>query len=41
MDYDRSKNSISVARKMIEIDKIYNLNDDELQELLILVFNQI
>ena len=33
MDNDRLKHSISVARKMVEIGKSYNLNDSELQEL--------
>ena len=39
MDFDRLKHSISVARKMIEIGKTYNLNDIELQELFILGVN--
>ena len=39
MDYDRLKHSISVARKMVEIGKTYNLSDSELQELFILGFN--
>ena len=33
MDFDRLKHSISVARKMVEIGKSYNLNVNELQEL--------
>ena len=36
MDNDRLKHSISVARKMVEIGKNYNLSDSELQELFIL-----
>ena len=39
MDFDRLKHSISVARKMVEIGKAYNLNDSELQELFVLGFN--
>ena len=39
MDNDRLKYSISVVRKMVEIGKTYNLNDIELQELFMLVFN--
>ena len=39
MDLDRLNHSISVARKMVEIDKTYNLKDNELQELFILGFN--
>ena len=39
MDNDRLKHSISVARKMVEIGKNYNLSDRELQELFILGFN--
>ena len=39
MDNDRLKHSISVARKMVEIGKNYNLSDSELQELFILGFN--
>ena len=39
MDNDRLKHSISVARKMVEIGKTYNLNDSELQELFILGYN--
>ena len=39
MDEDRLKHSIAVARKMVEIGKEYNLNDDELQDLFVLGFN--
>ena len=39
MDNDRLKHSISVARKMIEIGKTYNLDKKELQELFVLGFN--
>lgn len=39
VDFDRLKHSISVARKMVEIGKAYNLNDSELQELFVLGFN--
>ena len=39
MDLDRLNHSISVARKMVEIGKTYNLKDNELQELFILGFN--
>jgi len=39
MDNDRLKHSISVARKMIEIGKTYNLDEKELQELFVLGFN--
>ena len=31
MDNDRLKHSISVARKMVEIGRTYNLSDKELQ----------
>ena len=36
---DRLKHSIAVARKMVEIGKLYNLKDDELQDLFVLGFN--
>jgi len=39
MDNDRLKHSISVARKMVEIGRTYNLSDRELQELFMLGFN--
>ena len=39
MDEDRLKHSIAVARKMIEIGKKHNLNNEQLQELFVLVFN--
>lgn len=39
MDEDRLKHSIGVARKMIEIGREYNLNENELQDLFILGFN--
>ena len=39
MDEDRLKHSLSVARKMIEIGKKYNLSEDELQDLFVLGFN--
>lgn len=38
MDFDRLKHSISVARKMVEIGKFYNLSAKELQELFMLGF---
>ena len=39
MDEDRLKHSISVARKMIEIGRGYNLSDDELKDLFVLGVN--
>ena len=39
MDEDRLKHSLAVARKMIEIGKLYELNENELQELFILGYN--
>ena len=33
MDEDRLKHSIAVARKMVEIGKEYNLNNDDLQDI--------
>ena len=39
MDFDRLKHSISVARKMVEIGKTYNLKESELQDLFLLGFN--
>lgn len=32
IDNDRLNHSLAIARKMVEIGKEYNLNDDELQE---------
>ena len=31
IDNDRLNHSLAIARKMVEIRKEYNLNDDELQ----------
>ena len=39
MEEDRLKHSIAVARKMVEIGKKYNLNENELQDLFVLGFN--
>ena len=39
MDEDRLKHSLSVARKMVEIAKEYNLSEHELQDLFVLGFN--
>lgn len=39
MDFDRLKHSLSVARKMVEIGKSYNLSEYQLQELFLLEFN--
>ena len=39
MDEDRWKHSIAVARKMIEIGREYNLNNNELKDLFVLGFN--
>ena len=39
MDDDRLKHSLAVARKMVEIGKEYNLEENELQDLFILGFN--
>ena len=39
MDQDRLKHLVSVARKMVEIGKEYNLNETELQDLFLLGFN--
>ena len=36
MDQDRLKHSIAVARKMVEIGKKYNLDDEQLKELFLL-----
>ena len=39
MDEYRLKHSIAVARKMIEIGREYNLNNNELKDLFVLGFN--
>ena len=39
VDNDRLNHSLAVARKMVEIGKEYNLNDDELKDLYVLGFN--
>jgi len=39
MDEYRLKHSISVGRKMMEIGKLYNLSDKELEELFLLGYN--
>lgn len=39
MDNDRVKHSISVARRMVEIGKSYNLSNEELEELFVLGLN--
>ena len=39
MDEDRLKHSIGVARKMIEIGREYNLNNNELKDVFVLGFN--
>ena len=39
MNQDRLNHSISVARKMVEIGKKYNLDDEQLQELFLLGYN--
>ena len=39
MNEDRLKHSIAVARKMVEIGKKYNLNEEQLQELFVLGYN--
>ena len=36
VDNDRLNHSLAVARKMVEIGKEYNLNDDELKDLYVL-----
>lgn len=38
LDTDRLNHSLSVARKMVEIGKEYNLSEEELQELFVLGF---
>ena len=39
MDFDRLKHSYAVGKKMIEIGKKLNLNDDELSDLFLLGLN--
>lgn len=39
MDNDRIKHSIAVARKMVEIGKEYNLDENELEDLFVLGLN--
>lgn len=39
MNQDRLNHSIAVARKMVEIGKKYNLDDEQLQELFLLGYN--
>ena len=39
MDFDRMKNSLAVARKMVEIGNKLELNKEQLHELFILGFN--
>lgn len=39
IDKDRLNHSIAVARKMVEIGKKYNLNEEQLQDLFVLGFN--
>lgn len=39
MDQDRLNHSIAVAKKMVEIGKKYNLDDEQLQELFLLGYN--
>ena len=39
IDNDRLNHSLAIARKMVEIGKEYNWNDDELQDLFVLGFN--
>ena len=39
IDNYKLKHSLAVARKMVEIGKEYNLNDDKLQDLFVLGFN--
>ena len=39
IDRDRLNHSLAVARKMVEIGKKYNLNDEQLQELFTLGYN--
>ena len=39
IDKDRLNHSIAVARKMVEIGKKYDLNDEQLQELFVLGYN--
>lgn len=39
IDNNRLNHSLAVARKMVEIGKLYNLKDDELRDLYVLGFN--
>lgn len=39
IDEDRLKHSLAVARKMVEIGKIYNMSEKQLQELFVLGVN--
>ena len=39
IDNDRLNHSLAVARKIVEIGKLYNLKDDELRDLYVLGFN--
>lgn len=39
IDNDRLNHSIAVSRKMVEIGKSYNLNEEQLQELFVLGYN--
>jgi len=39
MDFDKLKHSLSVANKMVEIGKTYDLSDSQLQELFVLGLN--
>ena len=39
MNEDKLKHSLAVARKMVEIGKKFNLNDEELQDLFVLGLN--
>ena len=39
MDLDRLKHSLSVANKMVEIGKEFNLDEGDLQDLFILGYN--
>ncbi len=39
IDLNRLKHSVAVARKMIEIGRLYNLDDQKLQELFVLGMN--
>ena len=39
MDFDRMKHSLAVARKMVEIGKNLELDEEQIQELFLLGFN--